>query len=66
MAKGYGVNTRRTNVTEELGRVDAEKAWTRTGYGRLEAEKSRLVRELNKGQKFAGYVANRNDHDQKA
>ena len=66
MKKGYGVNTRRTNVTEELGRVDAEKAWTGKGYGRLEAEKSRLVKELNKFKIFPVFVANINYHDQQA
>ena len=40
------MNTRRMNRLEELGRVDAERADTRTGKRNLREEKSRIVREL--------------------
>jgi hypothetical protein len=46
--KGGRVNTSRENRLEELGRVDAEKAYTRKGKRNLGAEKRRVVRELNK------------------
>ena len=39
-------NTRRMNRLEELGRVDAEKAYTRKGKRNLKDEKKRIVREL--------------------
>ena len=39
-------NTRRMNITEELGRVDAEKAFTKKGKKNLKAEKKRIIREL--------------------
>ena len=39
-------NTRRENRLEELGRVDAEKAYTRKGKRNLRDEKKRVVREL--------------------
>ena len=39
-------NTRRMNRFEELGRVDAEKAYTKKGKKNLKAEKKRIVREL--------------------
>ena len=39
-------NTRRENRLEELGRVDAEKAWTKKGKRNLGDEKKRIVREL--------------------
>ena len=41
-------NTRRMNRLEELGRVDAEKGFTRKGKKNLKAEKKRIVRELKK------------------
>ena len=41
-------NTRRENILEEKGRVDAEKAYTRKGRRRLGAEQRRLARELKK------------------
>jgi len=41
-------NTRRMNRLEELGRVDAEKAYTRKGKKNLKAEKSRIVGELKR------------------
>ncbi len=40
-------NTRRENRLEELGRVDAEKAWTKKGRRNLKDEKKRIVKELN-------------------
>ena len=43
------MNTRRENRLEELGRVDAEKAYTSTGKKNLSAEKSRIRDELNTG-----------------
>ena len=37
--------------TEELGRVDAEKAYTKKGKRNLKAEKKRLVKEIKKERK---------------
>ena len=45
--KGGHVNTRRENRLEELGRVDAEKAYTKKGKRNLRAEKKRIVREVS-------------------
>ena len=42
-------NTRRENRLEELGRVDAEKARTRTGKRNLREEKDRIRSELAVG-----------------
>ena len=42
-------NTRRENRLEELGRVDAEKAYTSKGKRNLREEKSRIRKELAKG-----------------
>ena len=42
-------NTRRMNRLEELGRVDAEKAYTKKGKRNLKDEKKRIVRELKGG-----------------
>ena len=39
-------NTRRENRLEELGRVDAEQAYTSQGKRNLKDEKKRIVREL--------------------
>ena len=39
-------NSRRMNRLEELGRVDAEKAFTKKGARNLRDEKKRIVREL--------------------
>jgi len=41
-------NTRRMNRLEELGRVDAERGFTRKGKRNLKAEKKRIVKELKK------------------
>ena len=42
-------NTRRENRLEELGRVDAEKAYTKKGKRNLRDEKSRIRGELKGG-----------------
>ena len=47
-------NTRRMNELEELGRVDAEKGFTKKGKKNLKDEKKRIVRELKKGGGAAG------------
>jgi len=47
-------NTRRMNRLEELGRVDAEKAYTKKGKRNLKAEKRRVVRELKSNGGSAG------------
>ena len=44
-------NTRRENRLEELGRVDAEKAYTRKGKRNLREEKHRIRDEHKKGGK---------------
>ena len=44
-------NTRRENRLEELGRVDAEKAYTKKGKRNLRDEKHRIRKELKKGGK---------------
>ena len=43
------MNSRRMNRLEELGRVDAEKAFSKKGKRNLKDEKKRIVRELKKG-----------------
>jgi|TARA_R110000787_G_scaffold49949_1_gene119439 hypothetical protein len=43
------MNSSRMNRLEELGRVDAEKAYTKTGKSNLAAEKNRIVRGLKNG-----------------
>jgi hypothetical protein len=48
-------NTPRENRLEELGRVDAEKAYTSKGKRNLRDEKHRIRRELKKG----GHVKSR-------
>ena len=40
------MNSRRMNRLEELGRVDAEKAYSKKGKRNLKDEKKRIVREL--------------------
>ena len=50
-ARGGKVNTRRENRLEELGRVDAEKAYSRKGKRNLREEKHRIRSELKKGGK---------------
>lgn len=49
-------NTSRMNRLEELGRVDAEKAYTSKGKRNLGAEKKRVVSELSSGMKKGGGV----------
>jgi len=39
-------NSSRENRLEELGRVDAERAYKKKGKKNLKAEKRRIVREL--------------------
>lgn len=46
-------NTKRENRLEELGRVDAERAYTKTGKKNLAAERRRVVGELESGRKAA-------------
>ena len=46
-------NTRRENRLEELGRVDAEKAYTSKGKRNLREEKSRIRSELKTGGRVA-------------
>jgi hypothetical protein len=53
MMKRKAPNTSRENRLEELGRVDAEKASTKTGKKNLAAEKKRVVRELEKPMRAA-------------
>ena len=45
------MNTRRMNRLEELGRVDAEKAYSKKGKRNLKQEKRRIVKELNRSHK---------------
>ena len=45
---GGHVNTSRENRLEELGRVDAEKAYSSKGKRNLKDEKKRIVKELKK------------------
>ena len=49
-------NTSRENRLEELGRVDAEKAYSRKGKRNLKSEKKRIVRELHSHGGSAGVV----------
>ena len=39
-------NTRRMNITEELGRVDAEKAFTKKGKKILKLKRKELLENL--------------------
>lgn len=48
MMKRKSANTSRENRLEELGRVDAERAYIRTGKRNLAAEKARVVKELDR------------------
>ena len=41
------MNTSRMNRLEELGRVNAEKGFTKKGKRNLKDEKKRIIRELN-------------------
>ena len=45
------MNTRRENRLEELGRVDAEKAYSKKGKRNLRDEKSRIRKELATGSR---------------
>ena len=46
------MNSKRMNRLEELGRVDAEKAFTKSGKRNLMDEKKRIVSELKNGGKI--------------
>ena len=48
------MNTRRMNRLEELGRVDAEKAYSKKGKRNLKDEKKRIVRELKPNEIVIG------------
>jgi hypothetical protein len=39
------------NELEELGRVDAEKAYTKKGKGNLKSEKKRIIKNIKKNSK---------------
>ena len=52
-------NTKRMNRLEELGRVDAEKAYTKKGKKNLKSEKKRIVRELKSNGGSAGAAIRR-------
>ena len=58
MKKGGRVkkNTAKMNNLEELGRVDAEKGYTKKGKKNLKSEKKRLVSQIKKGYKKGGSV----------
>ena len=49
-------NTAKMNNLEELGRVDAEKGYTKKGKKNLKSEKKRLVSQIKKGYKAGGKV----------
>ena len=49
------MNSSRMNKLEELGRVDAEKAYTKKGKRNLKDEKKRVVKEI-KGYAKGGMV----------
>jgi len=53
MMKRKSSNTSRENRLEELGRVDAERAYTAKGKRNLAAEKARVVKELEKPMRAA-------------
>ena len=49
-------NTRKMNELEELGRVDAEHAYTEKGKHNLKEEKKRVVREVkSRGKAKRGF-----------
>jgi hypothetical protein len=58
MKKGGKVkkNTAKMNNLEELGRVDAEKGYTKKGKKNLKSEKKRLVSQIKKGYSKGGAV----------
>jgi len=61
------VNTRREYRLEELGRVDAEKAFTRRGRRNLRDEKRRIVSGLRGGgiaKRGKGVALNKGGHVQ--
>jgi hypothetical protein len=54
------MNSSRMNRLEELGRVDAEKAYTKKGKSNLAAEKNRIVRGLKDGGSISVRDINKN------
>ena len=52
-------NTRRENRLEELGRVDAEKAYTKKGKRNLRDEKHRIRKELKDGGRLDSLKMNK-------
>ena len=58
MKKGGKVkkNTAKMNNLEELGRVDAEKGYTKKGKKNLKSEKKRLVSQIKKGYREGGTI----------
>ena len=61
-------NTRRENRLEELGRVDAERAYSKKGKRNLRDEKSRIVRELKAdgGSTGSKYITKKKSNNTKA
>ena len=53
--RGQFKNTQRENRLEELGRVDAEKAYTSKGKRNLRDEKHRIRKELKSGGRSSGW-----------
>ena len=49
-------NTAKMNNLEELGRVDAEKGYTKKGKKNLKSEKKRLVSQIKKGYREGGTI----------
>lgn len=45
-------NTRTMNRLEELGRVDAERAYTYEGRYNLRAEKKRVIKEIAQARRY--------------
>ena len=54
------MNSSRMNRLEELGRVDAEKAYTKKGKRNLKDEKKRIVRGLKDGGSISVRDINKN------
>lgn len=50
-------NTIRMNELEELGRVDAETAFTPKGKRNLKAETKRIINEIRRANKTSKYKA---------
>mgnify|MGYP003630260114 FL=1 len=54
------MNSKRMNELEEMGRVDAEKAYTKKGKRNLKDEKKRIVRGLKDGGSISVRDINKN------